>query len=512
MIFEQQMSYSREKIIREDQSYYNLVELRLKDASRIDFEKVENKNFKEKLFDTAHLRLLKAKERGVEKPLVIVWAAYGHQISAADFFPELLKSCSEEYLSLNALIKEKMKALIKSKNYIIRDNKLRVKALNSESARAAQKIISFLESEERIKVYQSESELSQEEIYRSLDYKRDLIAVGEIAYPSNYSREHRYPLSFNGSYFLLEEADWESKYSLLGDHYGLLICEGEIISPPLFKRSTLLKDQNNNWELKKPFLSDLSLKLQGKKFNLANFEVNKEAEFSLYNRYFGVEENKKALGITPAAADKIEIIIIDNQVVGVKSGGENEIAQNSLILSLPAAEFEFDPKKSKKVEYSFNSGKKYQSALQAGPLLVEDFKLRLAQDTLKEEEFFGADPKGKRGQFERVVPTDYAADIDQTRAARLAAGISAEGEFCLLAVESVNTGMEAGNESSGATLLEMAELAHKRNYKYALNLDGGGSANIQYLYGKLLKTADRRGLPEVVYERMVPVLGFIKQT
>jgi exopolysaccharide biosynthesis protein len=56
----------------------------------------------------------------------------------------------------------------------------------------------------------------------------------------------------------------------------------------------------------------------------------------------------------------------------------------------------------------------------------------------------------------------------------------------------------------------MAELALERNYKYALNLDGGGSTNIQYHYGSLLKTADRRGLPGVVYERMVPVLGVLK--
>lgn len=510
MIFDQQMTYSKEKITSEDESYYNLVELRLKDASKIDFRRVENKDFEEKLFDTAHLRLLKARERGVEKPIVIVWAAYDHQVSAADFFPEMLNKCSEEYLSLNALINEKLRSLIKAENYIIRESKLRVKELNSAAAEDAAEIISLLEKERRIEVYQSESSLSDQEIYEKLDYKRDLVAVGEIAYPSVFSRKQRYPLAFNGSYFLLEEADWESKYSLLGDHYGLLINQGEIISPPLYRRSTLLKDQNNNWELKKPFLSDLSLKVQGIKFNLADFAVNKKADFSLYTRYFGVEAQGRAVGRTPAAAAKIEIIIINNKVVGVKRGGECEIPQNAFILSLPAEEFKFNRQGSKKVKYNFNNGSKYQSALQAGPLLIKDYKLMLNKNTLNEEDFFGADPREKRAQFERVVPTDYAADIDQTRAARLAAAISDQGEFCLLAVESVNTGMEAGNESSGATLLEMAEQAHKRNYKYALNLDGGGSANIQYLYGNLLKTADRRGLPEVVYERMVPVLGFIK--
>lgn len=512
MFFRNGMDYQRQRITREDGSYYNLVEMKVKNADLIDFEKVKNDDWQQKLFDTAQIRLLKAAERGVKKPIVIVWAAFDHQISAQEYLPEILDEAAEEYLSLNALITENLRKLIKSQNYLIKNKQLKVKNTDSKAEAATAKIIGLLEKEKRIKIYSADSDLSDQEIYNSLDYRRDLIAVGEIAFASDYSRQQNYPLCFNCSYFLLEEADWESKYSLLGDHYGLLISDGEIVSPPIYKRSALLKDQDNNWELKKVFLTDLTIQIQNKKWDLSKFKVNQKADFSLYTRHYGVEEKKKAVGITPEAAGKIELVIINNIIVGVKKGGAAEIPQNAFILSIPAAEFSFNSPLQNKVQYSFNNDQRYRSAVQTGPLLVKEGELRIDNTSLKREGFFGKSSEVERGQFERVVPTDYADDIDQTRAARMVAGINNQNEFCLLAVESVNTGMEAGDESSGATLQEMAEWAHKRNYKYALNLDGGGSANIQYLYGSLFKTADRRGLPGVVYERMIPTVGFLSKT
>lgn len=511
MFVNKEMNYSRQRIERADGSYYNLITMKTKAAAEINFTKVENKNWEQKLFDTAQIRLLKALERGVKNPVVIVWAAYDHQRSAGEIFPKIMDQVEEDYLSLNALITEKLRALIKAKNYLIRDQKLKVKNTDCKSGQEAAKIIALLEKEKRIKIYQAEAELNDQEIYQALDYQRDLIAVGDIAFISDYSRQQNYPLAFNCSYFLLEEADWESKYSLLGDHYSLLINSGEIISPPLYNRSALLKDENKKWELKKVSLTDLKVKISSYNWDLADFKVNQEAEWSLYTRYFGVKENNEAPGLTPEVAAKLEITVINNLIVGVKAGGGSEIPQNGFIISVPKDQVKIDPAKDRKIEYQFKGGQKYLSGIQTGPLLVSDFEIKLKQNSLKEEEFFGSSSKEKRAQFKRVVPTDYADDIDQTRAARLAAGITAAGDFALLAVESVNTGMAAGDESSGATLLELAEWAQKKNFKYALNLDGGGSANIQYLYGSLFKTADRRGLPGVVYERMVPTVGFIKE-
>lgn len=505
------LNYQQEKITRKDGSHYNLIELKAADSASIAFKKIENINFERKLFDIAQLRLLKAAERGIKKPVVIVWAAYEHQLAAEDYFPEALAELEEEYLSLNALITQKLRELIKTKNYLIKNKRLQVKELKNKGLKLTAAIISLLEKEKRIKFYAADPQITTAEIYQNLDYQRDLAAVGAVDYLSDYAFKHQYPLSFNCSFFLLEAADWESKYSLLGDQYGLLISEGKIISPPLYKRSALLKDQDNNWELKKLSLADLELKIQSQNFDLSKFSLNKDDKHSLYTRYFGVKAVGEALGKTPIAKDKIEIIIINNFVVGIKKGGGVKIPQNAFILSIPIQKLNFDLQKSKKVNYTFKTDSNYITAVQTGPQLVNDYKIVLNQKTLAKEEFFGRSKTEVRAEFKRVVPTDYAADIDQNRAARMVARINSKNEFCLLAVEAVNKGMALVDESSGATLLELAEIAQQRDYKYALNLDGGGSANIQYLYGNLIKTADRRGLPGVVYERMVPSLGYLEK-
>ena len=48
---------------------------------------------------------------------------------------------------------------------------------------------------------------------------------------------------------------------------------------------------------------------------------------------------------------------------------------------------------------------------------------------------------------------------------------------------------EDSRESSGVTLEELARLAHASGCRCALNMDGGGSANIQYIFGHLIRGA-----------------------
>jgi exopolysaccharide biosynthesis protein len=43
----------------------------------------------------------------------------------------------------------------------------------------------------------------------------------------------------------------------------------------------------------------------------------------------------------------------------------------------------------------------------------------------------------------------------------------------------------------------------------AVNLDGGGSTQAYYLGGEIIGSGDRRGLPQVRYERMIPSVGLV---
>ncbi len=510
MTFSKKLNYHRKKIRRPDGSFFKLVEVKTSPTSILEFQRTNSDNHKEKLVDIGHARLLKAYERGIADPVVIVWAGYNHGQLIKDYFPDLLPVGNDSYISLNAWIKTTLQYLIKSKNYLISNKELFVKKINNEKDRQANLILDVLKKEERLAVFMAEQKVNMKRIYQNFDYQCDLVGVGQLAFPSKYCRKNQYSLGFNSSFFLLEDADWESKYSLLGDPYGLQITLGEIVRPPIYRRSALLLDKDGNWEVRQPFLDELILTYKSQTWDLGQFAVNSPAEKSIYTRYYGIKEKGLSLNITPLTENKVELIIIDNNIVGVREGGGSQIPQNGFVLSLPADEFAFDSLTPKvKVGYRFKGNNSYWTAIQAGPLLVKDYKLVLNRNSLKNEQFFGKSFKKKRPQFRRVVPTDYAPDIDQTRAARMVAGITSDNQFCLLTVESVNSGMELKGESTGATLLEMAELARDKKYKYAINLDGGGSTNIQYHYGNLLITADRRGLPGVIYERMVPAMGVV---
>jgi hypothetical protein len=504
------LEYKRERIERADGSFFNLLEVKSAASSRAVFERVNSDNIEKKLFDTGYLRLLKAKERGIAKPVVIVWAGYQHSRSPYDFFDNVSKAENELYLSLNAYLNENLRYLIKNNNYKINDQEIYIKKVKNKKDRAAEEVLNFLREEKRIKFFQFAEEMTLEEIHNNINVIHDLTAVGEIAYPSDYCRKNKYQLGFNASFFLLEFTDWESRYSLLGDPYNLQISDGEIIRPPIYRRSALLESEDGSWVIKKLFLRDLLLTFQGQHFDLSKFKVNQPGEKTLYTRYYGVEEEGFSQSRTPEADHKIELIIIDRSVVGIRTAGASEIPQNGFVLSISEQLLDIKNLSELEVDYQFKNGEKYLTGIQNGPALIEAGELVLDNNSLKNEQFFGEYLKKSELKFGKVVPTDYAQDIDQTRAARIIAGVDQSGRFSLLAVESANSGMALADDSSGATLKEMAELALERNYKYALNLDGGGSTNIQYHYGSLLKTADRRGLPGVVYERMVPVLGVLK--
>ena len=68
-------------------------------------------------------------------------------------------------------------------------------------------------------------------------------------------------------------------------------------------------------------------------------------------------------------------------------------------------------------------------------------------------------------------------------------------------------GYKRGEESAGASLLEIAEYCHLLGLKNAVNLDGGGSAEI-FLDGKIEMKVSARLLDGTPAERPIP-LGLI---
>ncbi len=514
------LNYSRTRITRDNGSFYDVVEVVAPDPTKVEFHKgisAPGDISRLKLDDIAQLRMLKALSRGIPSPVALLWDAYGHdeaRIGIDQVYQDQNQGTDIVQISKNAWITHHLRHLVEKRNYVLVEGRLHVKALSTDQDRNTQEILDSLYAENRIRLYQEDPAQPLEEVYRTLDPLKDVVAVGRIGFPSSHGRLGNHPVVFNTSFFLFEEEDFISDFSLLGDAYSLQIRDGVIESPPLFSRSALLFTAQGEASLRQISLHDLRIDALGQTWELATFTLNQIAsdagDYALYTRYFGVKEEGKTFAQTPEAPGKVEFIIIDQSIVGFKRGGKTEIPHNGFVLSLP--EGKLPHKFSHQVSYAFRDGSHYVAGIQCGPALLKDGEIILTENTLVREQFFCKRLAGGKLLDYGVVPTDYAEDIDQTQAARMAIGVDFEGRFRVLAVEGVNRGMdEATGESSGASLNELALVLKNRGYKHALNLDGGGSGNIQYFYGQLVKGADRRGLPGVTYERLIPSVGVIRK-
>ncbi|HHU62281.1 MAG TPA: phosphodiester glycosidase family protein [Natronincola sp.] len=495
------LDYKRHREYRGDENFYDVAEVTIQDIHRVQFQKGISGCRQSKLHDAAHLRYLKAISRGVKNPVIVAWDGYKHFESFQDL--HCLKKSSEQILlSKNAIITSHLRQIFASQNYIFKDNRLRIKNIFTPTDRFTQKLIDHLYAEDRIAVYQGAPDTSMEEVYENFDPLKDLIAVGQMGFPSIYARKKGFPVVFNTSFFLFEEEDITSDFSLLGDAYNLQIEGGVIESPPLYGRSALLIDERNEVKIKKVSLQGLTLEFLGRKWDLNKLPT--------YTRFSGVTVHGRTLTRSPQEKERVHFIIIDRAIVGYKFGGGAEIPHNGFVLSLLENEVVGKPWKTK-ISYTFTSGEIYRTAIQCGPALLKDGKIILNTHSMISEEFFPKKVENGKTIDYGIVPTDYALDIDQTRAARTIIGVDYENRFKVMVVEAVNRGMEEPwGESSGVTLLELAKLAQKNNWKDALNLDGGGSATINYLYGQLTRGADRKRLPGLMFERMVPSVGVVR--
>jgi len=495
-------SYTRSTIQRDDGSQLMVGEVVVKPPYCFEVHAGLSESRQLKLNDTAHLQLLKAIARGISEPTVVVWDAFPQTETFA--VPRLdLANSGLVRLSKNACITHALRSAVRRQNLAVHRGRPKVKAIQTEEDRQAGLYLEMLTAEQRL---------------IAAGYGGDtpnftasqVVAVGGVGFPSRHAKERGYPVVVNASYFLFEPEDFESDFSVYGEPYGLHIHQGDIKLPPLFARSALLFTRGGGAALRQVSLRDMTISCLGREWDLQRFSLNAAGPYAVFNRYYGVVEGCRTRGTTERNPGNVDFIVIGNAIVGYKVGGEAEIPHNGFVLSLPKEELqsgEFDPV----VKYRFTTGEEFGEGIQCGPGLVNDGEIVLDHTTLTKEQFFRKRHHCDGSWDAGVVPTDYAADINRTRAARIAIGVGFSGELVILAVEAVNRGMEEDSrESSGVTLEELARLAHASGCRCALNMDGGGSANIQYIFGHLIRGADRRGLPGVIYERMVPSVGVVR--
>ncbi|GAB4573678.1 MAG: hypothetical protein Kow0077_16830 [Anaerolineae bacterium] len=494
--------------------------------------------------DAARLRYFKARIRGEEAPLSIAWAALEHDRPAQRMFPTLDTTShdGEHFLSANSFITYVLRELVRHEWLRFRNGEWYAEVPASEPLweERAVVILHWLMAENRIWFDAGPGmPIPSRTQFTGCDPLLHVTAVGRCGYVRDMARTTMPSAVFNTSFFLLEHDDYISHYSAMGDPYGLLVADGSIRRPPLYRRSTLWQAADGTWQVSRIGMEDIRLHLPGETLILPpgspadglHFALNSANSDSdpliVYTRAFGIAEDGVPHGVTPESKGRFELVIVDDTVKGWKRGGNLLIPQNGFVLSFavtrdgqPLQELgDLEPGiialrhllNGGTIGYSFDRPelRGMRQAQQNGPVLLREGQIVISDQTFAGEEYWLSRMEQDGYRF-GIVPTEFPTDAGQTRAARIGIGIDTAGNLVIVAISGASKGIaRPGIDSAGATLMELAKQLQLAGAVEAINLDGGGSTQVFVEGGLYNSPGDRRGRQGVTYERLIPTVGVI---
>lgn len=270
-------------------------------------------------------------------------------------------------------------------------------------------------------------------------------------------------LKVNAPFFIMDPFDSATAHDHVGNCIGLCVKDGSVLRPPQFQREALMVRQDGSVSVETPRLEDLTLEVGGRRYRVG---VNARA----YSR-------PKATHTPPGSG--LRLVIVGDQVVAVKQGGR---------VAVPSSGFVLCPQG--------------DCAVKAGDPVVyrgmEDvvFGIQVGNSVIRR----GQITQGFRSPFYNIrrlepvafPPSLYPMDFEKDRAARIVLGADGAGRPMLLWAEGRGKlRYTPGEDSCGASLSELGPICAKVGMKEAVNLDGGGSAQLLLRGVRSLMLADR---------------------
>ncbi|MFW6266856.1 MAG: phosphodiester glycosidase family protein [Halanaerobium sp.] len=241
-----------------------------------------------------------------------------------------------------------------------------------------------------------------------------------------------------------------------GRPLGILYTEGELVSEPLYKRTALLIDRDQNLSFEQvEWEGELLVEELSRSFNLNG--INRSAgsdEVIVFNSYFG--------GKMPALSEGYyDLVVRSGRILGTekKQGAETPIPPDGYIIRVGSQRNEMinliPELKGKNIELnnSFSpdlENNNIQHAVGGGPRLLENGEIKIT------------------GEEEKFQP-----DILNGRAPRTALGITEDNRLLMLTIDGRQSAL-----SIGMTLEETAEILKEMGAVEAMNLDGGASSRM----------------------------------
>lgn len=287
-------------------------------------------------------------------------------------------------------------------------------------------------------------------------------------------------LKVNASFFIMDRFDCATVYDHIGTPIGLCVKDGTVINPPLYGREALLVKKDGTVSVEPVELEQLELEIRGQVFRPGK-------DSAIYTRPGRV--------FSPGGKGK-KIVIVGNRVAAVCDSGRAVIPASGFVL---CADGDCHVQPGDRVTYRGMEDVTF--GIQVGNSIV-----RNGEKTLKfQSRFYNI----RHLEPVPYPPSLYPMGFNRARAARIALGADKDGKPMLLWAEgAAKLGHVPGQDSRGATLWDMADICAKLGMVNAVNLDGGGSAQILIHNERSLWISDRNAADHSEAERPVP-LGLI---
>lgn len=289
-------------------------------------------------------------------------------------------------------------------------------------------------------------------------------------------------LKVNASFFIMDKFDCATVYDQIGTPLGLLLKDGLVENPPLFGREALLVRKNGTVSVEAVDVRDMGIEIGGSCYRHGE-------NATVYSR-------PERSHTPPRKGTKL--VIIGNRVVAVSEKRSVSIPASGFVLC-PEGECSVEPGDS--VRYLGLEDVRF--GIQVGNSI-----LRNGEKTLS---FISRFYNIYKLQPVPFPPSLYPIDFRGARAARIALGADKEGKPMLLWAEGAAKIRHApGVDSRGATLEDMANICADVGMVNAVNLDGGGSAQLLLNGCRSLQLSDRAPTDGSEVQRPVPLALMVR--
>ena len=337
--------------------------------------------------------------------------------------------------------------------------------------------------------------------------KTKIIPVGDfVGYMSKCESDAQ--MKVNANFFIMDPIDCATIYDQVGRPFGLCVKNGVVTNPPLFEREALIVKKDGSVSVHPVNVKDLEIEINGVRYKHGE-------NATLYVR----PERAKSPKI-----DGNCIVIVGNHVVDIKENGPVDIPASGFVIRVDKESFVAprtlaDGTKMKECPFC-ESVTKYVDMNPRDEVIyhgLEDVEFgiqvgnSIIRDGVKTNEFISR--FYNLYHLERVPfpPSLYPMDFEKARAARMALGADKDGKPVVFWAEGKGKiSYTPGEDSTGASLSEMADIAVELGIYNAVNLDGGGSAQILLNNARMLHISDRKVEDNSDAERLVPMGLIVK--